>query len=213
MLTGPVTIVNWSFRPPGVADDLLFWAVAGPITDEVEHLGDAGARVIQIDEPAVRERWPLPTADAVELRDIYARGVRASLQRVFQAPPSIQLHTHMCYGDFGDIVPLWEDAGVDVASIEFSRSKDDSYIRSFYDLYQDGHLQIGPGVYDVHSPHTPGTEVMEDRLGYFLEFMDAEDVWVNPDCGLKTRSWDDIEAQLTDLVTAARHRRSQVEAS
>ena len=213
MLTGPVTIVNWSFRPPGVADDLLFWAVAGPIADEVEHLGDAGARVIQIDEPAVRERWPLPTSDAAELRDIYARGVRASLQRVFQAPSSIQLHTHMCYGDFGDIVPLWEDAGVDVASIEFSRSKDDSYIRSFYDLYQDGHLQIGPGVYDVHSPHTPGTEVMEDRLGYFLEFMDAEDVWVNPDCGLKTRSWDDIEAQLTDLVTAARHRRGEVEAS
>jgi 5-methyltetrahydropteroyltriglutamate--homocysteine methyltransferase len=213
MLTGPVTIVNWSFRPPGVADDLLFWAVAGPIADEVEHLGDAGARVIQIDEPAVRERWPLPTTDAVELRDVYARGVRASLQRVFQAPSSIQLHTHMCYGDFGDIVPLWEDAGVDVASIEFSRSKDDSYIRSFYDLYQDGHLQIGPGVYDVHSPHTPGTEVMEDRLSYFLEFMDGEDVWVNPDCGLKTRSWDDIEAQLTDLVTAARHQRGQVEAS
>ena len=210
MLTGPVTIVNWSFRPPSVADDLLFWAVAAPIAEEVEHLWNAGARIIQIDEPAVRERWPLPTVDAAELRDIYARGVRAALQRVFQAPSEVQLHTHMCYGDFGDIVPLWQDTGVDVASIEFSRSKDDSYIRSFYDLFPDGHLQIGPGVFDVHSPHTPGAEVMDDRLAYFLEFMDQTDVWVNPDCGLKTRSWDDIEAQLTDLVSAARHRREEV---
>ena len=213
MLTGPVTIANWSFRPPGVADDLLFWAVAGPIADEVAHLVDAGARVIQIDEPAVRERWPLPTTDAEELRKVYARGVEASLERVFQAPPEIQLHTHMCYGDFGDIVPLWEGAGVDVASIEFSRSKDDSYIRGFYDLYPDGHLQIGPGVFDVHSPHTPGVQTMEDRLAYFLEFMDGEDVWVNPDCGLKTRSWDDIEVQLADLVAAARHQRGEAEVS
>ena len=211
MLTGPVTIVNWSFRPPGVPDDLLFWAVAGPIADEVDHLIDAGARIVQIDEPAVRERWPLPTEDAAAQRAVYARGVRAALGRVFQAPPRIQLHTHMCYGDFGDIVPLWADTGIDVASIEFSRSKDDSYIRSFYDLYQDGHLQIGPGVFDVHSPHTPGSGIMEDRLSHFLGFMDAEDVWVNPDCGLKTRSWDDIETQLTDLVAAARDQRGEVE--
>jgi len=212
MLTGPVTIVNWSFRPPGVADDLLFWAVAGPIADEVAHLVDAGARVIQIDEPAVRERWPLPTEDAEVRRATYARGVRAALERVFQAPPEVQLHTHMCYGDFGDIVPLWSGAGVDVASIEFSRSKDDSYIHSFYDLFTDGHLQIGPGVFDVHSPHTPGSQVMADRLSHFLGFMDRGDVWVNPDCGLKTRSWDDIEVQLTDLVAAAREQREAVEA-
>ena len=74
------------------------------------------------------------------------------------------MHTHMCYGDFGDIVPLWTDAGVDVASIEFSRSKDDSYIRQFYGLFGDGHLQIGPGVFDVHSPHTPGASLMDERL-------------------------------------------------
>ncbi len=99
-----------------------------------------------------------------------------------------------------------------MASIEFSRSKDDSYIHSFYDLFTDGHLQIGPGVFDVHSPHTPGSEVMADRLSHFLGFMDQNDVWVNPDCGLKTRSWDDIEAQLTDLVAAAREQREAVEA-
>ena len=207
MLTGPVTIVNWSFRPPSVPDDRLFWAVAQPIAEEVGHLVAAGARVIQVDEPAVRERWPLPTVDAPRLREIYARGVRAALNHVFNQPPNVQMHTHMCYGDFGDIVPLWSDAGVDVASIEFSRSKDDSYIRKFYELFTDGHLQIGPGVFDVHSPHTPGASVMEERLEYFRGFMDEPDLWVNPDCGLKTRAWDEIERQLGDMVAAARELR------
>ncbi len=208
MLTGPVTIVNWSFRPRGVADDRLFWAVAQPIAEEVRHLVEAGARIIQIDEPAVRERWPLPTADAEERRAVYARGVRAALNHVFAAPAQVQMHTHMCYGDFGDIVPLWSDAGVDVASIEYSRSKDESYIRLFYELYPDGRLQIGPGVFDVHSPYSPGREVMRQRLQHFLEFMDAADLWVNPDCGLKTRGWAETETQVADMVAAARGMRS-----
>ena len=207
MLTGPVTIVNWSFRPPGIPDDRLFWAVAQPIAQEVGFLVDAGARIIQVDEPAVRERWPLPTEDAAERRAIYARGVRAALNHVFNQPASVQMHTHMCYGDFGDIVPLWSDAGVDVASIEFSRSKDDSYIRQFYELFGDGHLQIGPGVFDVHSPHSPGQAVMDERLTHFETFMEGGDLWVNPDCGLKTRAWDEIEHQLGDMVAAARRRR------
>jgi 5-methyltetrahydropteroyltriglutamate--homocysteine methyltransferase len=207
MLTGPVTIVNWSFRPPGVPDDQLFWAVAQPIAQEIGYLVEAGCLVIQVDEPAVRERWPLPTEDAAERRAVYARGVRAALNHVFNQPAHVQMHTHMCYGDFGDIVPLWGDAGVDVASIEFSRSKDDSYIRQFYELFPDGHLQIGPGVFDVHSPHSPGASTMDDRLEHFLGFMDATDLWVNPDCGLKTRAWDEIERQLSDMVSAARSRR------
>jgi 5-methyltetrahydropteroyltriglutamate--homocysteine methyltransferase len=209
MLTGPVTIVNWSFRPPDIPDDRLFWAVARPIAQEIGHLVDAGARVIQVDEPAVRERWPLPTTDAEARRAVYARGVRAALNHVFNQPPHVQMHTHMCYGDFGDIVPLWSDAGVDVASIEFSRSKDDSYIRQFYELFGDGHLKIGPGVFDVHSPHSPGAGVMTDRLSYFEGFMDAVDLWVNPDCGLKTRGWSEIERQLGDMVQAARRLRSE----
>jgi 5-methyltetrahydropteroyltriglutamate--homocysteine methyltransferase len=190
-----------------VPDDRLFWAVAQPIAEEVTHLAQAGARVIQVDEPAVRERWPLPTDQADRLRQVYARGVRAALNHVFNQPPHVQMHTHMCYGDFGDIVPLWSDAGVDVASIEFSRSKDDSYIRQFYELFDDGHLQIGPGVFDVHSPHTPGGKVMTERLEHFRAFMDESDLWVNPDCGLKTRGWDEIERQLGDMVEAARNER------
>jgi len=208
MLTGPVTIVNWSFRPPGVPDDRLFWAVAQPIAEEVGLLVEAGARVIQVDEPAVRERWPLPTVDAPRLRSVYARGVRAALNHVFNQPAHVQMHTHMCYGDFGDIVPLWSDAGVDVASVEFSRSKDDSYIRQFYSLFEDGHLQIGPGVFDVHSPHTPGAPVMTERLVHFRGFMEPADLWVNPDCGLKTRRWEEIERQLGDMVAAARELRN-----
>ena len=212
MLTGPVTIVNWSFRPPGVPDDLLFWAVAQPIAQEVGYLVEAGCRIIQVDEPAVRERWPLPTEDVEARRATYARGVRAALNHVFRQPAHVQMHTHMCYGDFGDIVPLWGDAGVDVASIEFSRSKDDSYIRQFYALFPDGHLQIGPGVFDVHSPHSPGASTMDERLEHFLGFMEATDLWVNPDCGLKTRGWEEIERQLGDMVTAARRRRETARA-
>ncbi|MGH8934925.1 MAG: 5-methyltetrahydropteroyltriglutamate--homocysteine S-methyltransferase [Acidimicrobiia bacterium] len=208
MLTGPVTIVNWSFRPPGVPDDRLFWAVARPIAQEVQYLAEAGARVIQIDEPAVRERWPLPTEDAAERREIYARGVRAALNHVFNAPPEIQMHTHMCYGTDATIAPLWAEAGVDVASIYFARSKDDDRIRAFYEVFEDGHLQIGPGVFDVHSPHSPGAEVMSERLEHFLAFMEAGDLWVNPDCGLKTRTWEEIKVQVGDLVAAARARRA-----
>jgi 5-methyltetrahydropteroyltriglutamate--homocysteine methyltransferase len=208
MLTGPVTIVNWSFRPPGVPDDRLFWAVARPIAQEVQYLVEAGARVIQVDEPAVRERWPLPTEDAAQRRETYARGVRAALNHVFNAPPEIQMHTHMCYGTDATIAPLWAEAGVDVASIYFARSKDDDRIRAFYDLFEDGHLQIGPGVFDVHSPHSPGAEVMSERLEHFLAFMEPGDLWVNPDCGLKTRTWAEIEVQVGDLVAAARARRA-----
>jgi 5-methyltetrahydropteroyltriglutamate--homocysteine methyltransferase len=210
MLTGPVTIVNWSFRPPGIPDDRLFWAVAQPIGAEVSALIEAGCRIVQVDEPAVRERWPLPTVDVEERRRIYARGVRAALNHVFNQPADVQMHTHMCYGDFGDIVPLWADAGVDVASIEFSRSKDESYIHQFYELFDDGHLQIGPGVFDVHSPHSPGSGTMAERLEHFRGFMDETDLWVNPDCGLKTRSWPEVERQLTDMVEAARTLRSAV---
>ena len=110
----------------------------------------------------------------------------------------------MCYGDFADIVPLWGDAGVDVASVEFSRSKDERYIRLFYDLFDDGHLAIGPGVFDVHSPYSPGEALMEERLRHFLGFMDPVDLWVNPDCGLKTRTWDEVRRQVGEMVGAAR---------
>jgi 5-methyltetrahydropteroyltriglutamate--homocysteine methyltransferase len=209
MLTGPVTIVNWSFRPPGVGDDRLFWAVAQPIAEAVRHLVDAGARVIQVDEPAVRERWPLPTADAEARRAVYARGVRAALNHVFNQPAAVQMHTHMCYGTDASIAALWTDVGVDVASIWYARSVDDDRIRAFYSP-ADGHLQIGPGLFDVHSPHSPGSELMDERLRHFEDYMAPADLWANPDCGMKTRTWDEIERQLADMVAAARRRRAAI---
>jgi 5-methyltetrahydropteroyltriglutamate--homocysteine methyltransferase len=209
MLTGPVTIVNWSFRPPGVDDDRLFWAVGLPIAEEIRHLVDAGARVIQVDEPAVRERWPLSTVDAEAKRAIYARGVRAALNHVFNQPAAVQMHTHMCYGTDASIAALWTDVGVDVASIWYARSHDDDRIRAFYSP-SDGHLQIGPGLFDVHSPHSPGSEIMDERLRHFGDFMATTDLWANPDCGMKTRTWDEIERQLADMVAAARRRRAAI---
>ena len=208
MLTGPVTMVNWSFRPPGVPDDRLFWAVAEPLAQEIRYLVDAGCRVIQIDEPAVRERWPLPTVDAEERRAIYSRGVRAALNRVFAAPPHVQMHTHMCYGTNAEIAPLWADSGVDVSSIWYARSKDDDRIRAFYEVLPDGRMEIGPGVFDVHSPYSPGSDVMIERLEQYRSYMAPEDIWVNPDCGLKTRRWEEIEVQLGDMVRAATAQRA-----
>jgi 5-methyltetrahydropteroyltriglutamate--homocysteine methyltransferase len=195
-----------------VPDDRLFWAVALPVAAEVRELIDAGARVIQIDEPAVRERWPLPTIHADALREVYARGVRAALNHVFNQPPEVQLHTHMCYGTDATIAPLWDGVGVDVSSIWYARAEDDERIRAFYGPDGDGHMQIGPGVFDVHSPHSPGTQTMASRLEHFGGYMDVGDLWVNPDCGLKTRSWPEIERQLTDMVDAARQLRGTVTA-
>ena len=163
--------------------------------------------MIQVDEPAVRERWPLPTVDAQERRRVYARGVRAALAHVFNQAPHVQMHTHMCYGTNAEIAALWSDAGVDVASIWYARSKDDDRIRAFYQIHPDGHLQIGPGVFDVHSPYSPGAGSMASRLEHFRSYMDVDDIWVNPDCGLKTRRWEEIEVQLGDMVHAAREQR------
>ena len=209
MLTGPVTMVNWSFRPPGVPDDRLFWAVAHPIAQEMQFLIDVGCRVVQVDEPAVRERWPLPTVNAEERRRIYSRGVRAALNRVFAAPPQVQMHTHMCYGTNSEIAPLWEDSGVDVSSIWYARSRDDDRIRAFYEVLPDGRMEIGPGVFDVHSPFSPGADAMSERLEHVATYMDPQDIWVNPDCGLKTRRWEEIEAQVSDMVHAAAAERAQ----
>ena len=199
MLTGPVTIVNWSFRPPQVGDDRLFWAVARAVRDEVEFLIAAGARAIQVDEPAVRERWPLKAPGWQERRDVYRDGARRALQHVFHQPDEVQMHTHMCYGDFGEIVDLWRGVDVDVASIEFARSGDESYLAGFAELG----WEIGPGLFDVHSPHRPGREAVVARLRRALEIIPRDRLWVNPDCGLKTRSWSEVEQQLDDMLAGS----------
>ena len=148
MLTGPVTIVNWSFRPPG-CPTTGSWGRGPTHCPRGGYLEQAGGPVVQIDEPAVREQVAAPHGRRRE-----AIGGGEGVRRWQGCSPDRPgpTHTHMCYGDFADIVRSGATPGVDVASVEFSRSKDERYIRLFYSLFDDGHLAIGPGVFDVHSP-------------------------------------------------------------
>ena len=202
MLTGPVTIVNWSFRPPGVPDDRLFWAVAQPIADEVRNLVDAGARVIQVDEPAVRERGRCRprTRHACARSTAGASGPRSTTC-------STSHRTSRCTRTCATATSATSCPVVGrrrgrrlhrVQPIE-GRLVHPPVLRAVRRRpYPDR-----PGV-DVHSPHTPGASVMSERLHHFRGFMDAADLWVNPDCGLKTRRWEEIERQATWCPPRAR---------
>ncbi|MBO9664565.1 5-methyltetrahydropteroyltriglutamate--homocysteine S-methyltransferase [Dokdonella sp.] len=198
MLTGPVTMLQWSF----VRDDQTRAAtcrqIALALRDEVLDLERAGIRVIQIDEPALREGLPLRRADwpaylawAVECFRISAAGVA----------DDTQIHTHMCYSEFNDIIDAVAAMDADVISIETSRSRMellDAFVRFRYPN------EIGPGVYDIHSPRLPSVEEMTALLRKAAAVLDAGQLWVNPDCGLKTRGWPETRAALVAMVEAAR---------
>lgn len=197
MLTGPVTILQWSFvrddQPR--ADTCRQLALA--IRDEVADLEANGIRIIQIDEPALREGLPLRSADWQEYLD-WAVGC-------FQLATSgvgdeTQIHTHMCYAEFNGILEAIANMDADVISIESSRSK-----MELLDAFVSQHYanDVGPGVYDIHSPRVPSQEEMEDLLKKSLAVIDAEKLWVNPDCGLKTRHWQEVEPALRNMVAAA----------
>jgi 5-methyltetrahydropteroyltriglutamate--homocysteine methyltransferase len=202
MLTGPVTILQWSFvrddQPR--ADTCLQIALA--VHDEVRDLEAAGAKIIQIDEAALREGLPLRRADqpeyvrwAIDCFRLTAAGVRAETQ----------IHTHMCYSEFTDMLEPIVRLDADVISIEASRSGM-SLLEAFGNLDYPG--QIGPGVYDIHSPRVPSADEMESLLELAEERIPRTQLWVNPDCGLKTRAWPETLASLANLVEAAQRRRS-----
>ncbi|MFB6952160.1 5-methyltetrahydropteroyltriglutamate--homocysteine S-methyltransferase [Streptomyces niveus] len=198
MLTGPVTMLAWSF----VRDDQSLGdtarQVALALRDEVGDLEAAGTSVIQVDEPALRETLPLRAADhagylawATESFRLTTAGVR----------PETQIHTHMCYAEFGDIVQAIDDLDADVISLEAARS----HMQVAGELASHGYpREAGPGVYDIHSPRVPSAEEATALLRRGLEAIPAERLWVNPDCGLKTRGWPETRASLENLVTAAR---------
>jgi 5-methyltetrahydropteroyltriglutamate--homocysteine methyltransferase len=197
MLTGPVTILQWSF----VRDDQprrdTCWQIALAIRDEVADLESAGIAVIQVDEPALREGLPLRRADwapyltwAVDAFRLASSGVR----------DETQIHTHMCYCEFNDIIDSIAAMDADVISIETSRSQMellDAFARFRYPN------EIGPGVYDIHSPRIPSREDVERLLEKALAVLSPGQVWVNPDCGLKTRRWEEVKPALSVLVEAA----------
>ncbi|MCX4825339.1 5-methyltetrahydropteroyltriglutamate--homocysteine S-methyltransferase [Streptomyces sp. NBC_01142] len=202
MLTGPVTMLAWSF----VRDDQPLGdtarQVALALRDEVNDLEAAGSSVIQVDEPALRETLPLRSADheaylawATEAFRLTTAGVRADTQ----------IHTHMCYAEFGDILQAIDDLDADVISLEAARS----HMQVADELATAGYpREVGPGVYDIHSPRVPSADEAATLLRKGLEAIPAERLWVNPDCGLKTRGWAEVRTSLENLVAAAHEVRS-----
>lgn len=197
MLTGPVTILAWSF----VRDDqpLADTAnqVALAIRDETVDLEAAGIAVIQVDEPALRELLPLRRADQEE----YLRWAVGSFHLATSGvADSTQIHTHLCYSEFGEVIGAIADLDADVTSIEAARS----HMEVLDDLNSIGFSNsVGPGVYDIHSPRVPSTKEMAESLRAALRAVPAERLWVNPDCGLKTRNTDEVNASLKNMVAAA----------
>ncbi|NEC09589.1 5-methyltetrahydropteroyltriglutamate--homocysteine S-methyltransferase [Streptomyces sp. SID7909] len=207
MLTGPVTMLAWSF----VRDDLPLGdtarQVALALRDEVDDLEASGTSVIQVDEPALRETLPLRAADRA---DYLAWATEAFRLTTGGVRPDTQIHTHMCYAEFGDIVQAIDDLDADVISLEAARS----HMQVARELAAHGYpREAGPGVYDIHSPRVPSAEEAAELLRTGLKAIPAERLWVNPDCGLKTRGWPETRASLENLVAAARTVRAELPAS
>jgi 5-methyltetrahydropteroyltriglutamate--homocysteine methyltransferase len=204
MLTGPVTILQWSFVRDDQPERETCTHIALAIQDEVVDLEQAGAAIIQVDEAALREGLPLRRAE----QDDYVRWA-IDCFRLTAAPAraDTQVHTHMCYSEFGEMIEHIARLDADVISIEASRSGME-LLEVFRDFRYPG--QIGPGVYDIHSPRVPPVEEMESLLELAEERIGREQLWVNPDCGLKTRGWPETREALRNLVEAAHRRRAAV---
>ncbi len=197
MLTGPVTILAWSF----VRDDLPLGQVADQVglalRDEVQDLEEAGISVIQVDEPALRELLPLRKADQGEYLDWSVGSFRLATSGV---EPGTQIHTHLCYSEFGDVIDAIDELGADVTSLEAARS----HMEVLPELEEVGFSrQIGPGIYDIHSPRIPTEEELTTLLEEAVAAVPATRLWVNPDCGLKTRGYAEVEPSLRNMVAAA----------
>ncbi|MBF6436193.1 5-methyltetrahydropteroyltriglutamate--homocysteine S-methyltransferase [Nocardia cyriacigeorgica] len=198
MLTGPVTILAWSFvrDDQPLADSARQVALA--IRDETVDLQHAGIRIIQVDEPALRELLPLRAAEQPAYLDWSVRAFRLATSGVAD---STQIHTHLCYSEFGEVIDAIAGLDADVTSIEAARSR----MEVLDDLNAAGFdLRVGPGVYDIHSPRVPSVEEITASLRAALKAVPAERLWVNPDCGLKTRGTAEVEASLRNMVAAAR---------
>ena len=202
MLTGPVTILNWSFPREDISVKESTYQIALAIRDEVLDLEANGIHIIQIDEAALREKLPLRKSDwYCEYLDWAIPAFRLVHSKV---KPETQIHTHMCYSEFTDIIPAIDDMDADVITFEASRS--DLLI---LDSLKENHFktEVGPGVYDIHSPRVPSVEEIKTALNKMLDKIEIEKLWVNPDCGLKTRGNEETTASLKNLVAAAKELR------
>jgi 5-methyltetrahydropteroyltriglutamate--homocysteine methyltransferase len=201
MLTGPVTILAWSFVRTDQPLAETASQVGLALRDEVHDLEAAGLRVVQVDEPALRELLPLRAAD----RPAYlAWAVEAFRLVTGGVADSTQVHTHLCYSEFGDVVEAIDALDADVTTVEAARSK----MEVLADLGPGVGRALGPGMYDVHSPQVPDTTEIRDLIRAAQDWVDPARLWVNPDCGLKTRGETETVAALQNLVAAARAGRS-----
>lgn len=204
MLTGPVTILQWSFVRNDQPRSETCTQIALAIRDEVCDLEKAGIKIIQIDEPAIREGLPLRKGEWVAYLDWAIKAFRISASGV---EDDTQIHTHMCYSEFNDIIKSIADMDADVITIETSRSQ-----MELLDVFADFKYpnEIGPGVYDIHSPRVPNRQEMIHLLKKAKAVIPGNQLWVNPDCGLKTRGWDETKKALIEMVAAAKHMREPI---
>ncbi|MDO5511709.1 MAG: 5-methyltetrahydropteroyltriglutamate--homocysteine S-methyltransferase, partial [Corynebacterium sp.] len=195
MLTGPVTILAWSFTRDDVPKSVSADQIGVALADEVADLEAAGIDIIQIDEPALRELLPLREEDRPAYLDWAVRSFRlVSLD----AQPTTQIHTHLCYSEFGQIIDAVAALDADVTSIEAARSR----MELLTDLDESFHSEIGPGIWDIHSPRVPDVAELTELIKAALVNVPTERLWVNPDCGLKTRGYEETEASLRNMVLA-----------
>ncbi|QGJ68794.1 5-methyltetrahydropteroyltriglutamate--homocysteine S-methyltransferase [Planctomycetales bacterium 10988] len=204
MLTGPVTILQWSFVRNDQPRSVTCRQIALAIRDEVVDLEKAGVQMIQIDEAALREGLPLRRRDWEIYLTWAVDCFRLTASRV---KDQTQIHTHMCYSEFNDIIPSISDMDADVISIESSRSKME--LLKAFEAFQYPN-EIGPGVYDIHSPRIPSEEEMAELLRSACKVLPPERVWVNPDCGLKTRGWPEVKESLKNMIGAAQALRKEL---
>ncbi|KAB8199971.1 cobalamin-independent synthase [Aspergillus parasiticus] len=204
MLTGPITCLRWSFPRDDVHQSVQAQQLALALRDEVVDLEAAGIKVIQVDEPALREGLPLRAGK--EREDYLKWAVRSFRLATTGVADGTQIHSHFCYSEFQDFFHAIAALDADVLSIENSKS-DAKLLKVFIDEAYPRH--IGPGVYDIHSPRVPSEQEIKDRVDEMLQYLRPDQLWINPDCGLKTRQWPETKAALTNMVNAAKYFRQK----
>ena len=204
MLTGPVTILQWSFVRDDISKREVAYQIALALREEVLDLESNGIKIIQIDEPAIREGLPLDPSDKEDYLNWAVESFKLTCSGV---NPKTQIHSHMCYSEFDEILDAINSLDVDVLSIEASRSGMDLVNSGLSKKYCGA---IGPGVYDIHSPLVLEYKDAKERIDQLSSNLGEDYIWINPDCGLKTRDWDEVIESLTNMVQATIEARDEV---
>ena len=204
MLTGPVTMLNWSFVRDDLEREKVYKQMALAIADEVADLQEAGIKIIQVDEAAFKEGYPLRQENRAEYERVAVESFKIATA---PAKPQTQIHTHMCYSDFNDIMPTIDAMDAEVISIETARNGN-RLLEAFKNY--DYQKEVGAGVYDIHSPRVPSKEELIKEIENRLQVLPAKQLWINPDCGLKTRKWEEVIPSLKNMVEATKDVRSRI---